>query len=71
MSAASAGPAAWGRDGRIPKSTSPSLEARAALPDLRRRLLRIQDLLAEARSRQQREGGAEKSSCAATAKGRC
>ena len=34
-------------------------EARAALPDLRRKLLRIHDLLAEIRSRQQREGGPE------------
>ena len=34
-------------------------QARAALPDLRRRLLRIHDLLAEVRSRQQREGGPE------------
>ena len=34
-------------------------EARAALPALRRRLLRIHDLLAEIRSRQQREGGPE------------
>lgn len=31
-------------------------EARAALPDLRRRLLRINDLIAEIRARQQTEG---------------
>ncbi len=31
-------------------------EARAMLPDLRRKLLRVHDLLAEIRSRQQREG---------------
>ncbi len=31
-------------------------EARAALPELRRRLRRIQDLLAEVRARQEREG---------------
>jgi hypothetical protein len=34
-------------------------EARAALPDLRRKLLRVHDLLAEIRSRRQREGGPE------------
>ena len=35
------------------------IEARATLPDLRRRLLRIHELLAEVRSRQQREGTTE------------
>lgn len=34
-------------------------EARAALPDLRRRLLRIQDLLAETNRRREREGGTQ------------
>ncbi|MBV9848503.1 MAG: DUF2203 domain-containing protein [Armatimonadetes bacterium] len=34
-------------------------EARALLPDLRRRLLRIHALLAEERRRQEREGGAQ------------
>jgi hypothetical protein len=33
-------------------------DARAALPELRRRLLRIHDLLAEVRARQEREGDA-------------
>ncbi len=34
-------------------------EARATLPDLRRRLLRINELLAEIRARESQEGGAQ------------